>query len=252
MVKHGDIVEWELKRFGTQRGVVIGGEREGSERWRIKKDDGTTKFVLKDKITRVVPEKKKTVEEPSSVPKKKKTVVKNKKQRKIMGEVVSNEEFRRQQKARYDAMTPTQLYDAVGPRGEIDPLTGMRPPDPHPELSSEDKEMKYKLKYFFGIDWTDFSNEGRDKLTQVLIADKQRRIDELKKEKKQNVENVKDLQSKIMAGDLDLEAKEWYDPQTGAEYMQVWDDRNNRWLISNPEIGEEIGYLDKQGKLIKI
>ena len=198
MVKLGDTVEWELKRFGIQRGVVIGGEREGSDRWRIKKDDGTTKFVFKDKITRVVPQKKKTVEEPSSVPKKKKTVVKNKK--------------------------------------------------PKPEHM----ETKYELKKFFGIEWTDFSDEGREKLKQVLIADKQRRIDEAKKAKKQKESNVKDIQSKMMAGDLDLEAKEWYDPQTGAEYMKVWDDRNNRWLISNPEIGEEIGYLDKQGKLIKI
>jgi len=202
MVKLGDTVEWELKRFGIQRGVVIGGEREGSDRWRIKKDDGSTKFVFKDKITRVVPEKKKTVEktveEPSSVTKKKKTVVKNKK--------------------------------------------------PKPEHM----ETKYELKKFFGIEWTDFSDEGREKLKQVLIADKQRRIDEAKKAKKQKESNVKDIQSKMMAGDLDLEAKEWYDPQTGAEYMKVWDDRNNRWLISNPEIGEEIGYLDKQGKLIKI
>jgi len=198
MVKLGDTVEWELKRFGIQRGVVIGGEREGSDRWRIKKDDGTTKFVFKDKITRVVPQKKKTVEEPSSVTKKKKTVVKNKK--------------------------------------------------PKPEHM----ETKYELKKFFGIEWTDFSDEGREKLKQVLIADKQRRIDEAKKAKKQKESNVKDIQSKMMAGDLDLEAKEWYDPQTGAEYMKVWDDRNNRWLISNPEIGEEIGYLDKQGKLIKI
>lgn len=198
MVKVGDTVEWELKRFGIQRGVVIGGEREGSDRWRIKKDDGSTKFVFKDKITRVVPQKKKTVEEPSSVTKKKKTVVKNKK--------------------------------------------------PKPEHM----ETKYELKKFFGIEWTDFSDEGREKLKQVLIADKQRRIDEAKKAKKQKESNVKDIQSKMMAGDLDLEAKEWYDPQTGAEYMKVWDDRNNRWLISNPEIGEEIGYLDKQGKLIKI
>ena len=198
MVKVGDTVEWELKRFGIQRGVVIGGEREGSDRWRIKKDDGSTKFVFKDKITRVVSEKKKTVEEPSSVTKKKKTVVKNKK--------------------------------------------------PKPEHM----ETKYELKKFFGIEWTDFSDEGREKLKQVLIADKQRRIDEAKKAKKQKESNVKDIQSKMMAGDLDLEAKEWYDPQTGAEYMKVWDDRNNRWLISNPEIGEEIGYLDKQGKLIKI
>jgi hypothetical protein len=198
MVKVGDTVEWELKRFGIQRGVVIGGEREGSDRWRIKKDDGSTKFVFKDKITRVVPQKKKTVEEPSSVTKKKKTVVKNKK--------------------------------------------------PKPEHM----ETKYELKKFFGIEWTDFSDEGREKLKQVLIADKQRRIDEEKKAKKQKESNVKDIQSKMMAGDLDLEAKEWYDPQTGAEYMKVWDDRNNRWLISNPEIGEEIGYLDKQGKLIKI
>jgi hypothetical protein len=202
MVKVGDTVEWELKRFGIQRGVVIGGVREGSDRWRIKKDDGSVKFVFKDKITRVVPEKKKTVEktveEPSSVTKKKKTVVKNKK--------------------------------------------------PKPEHM----ETKYELKKFFGIEWTDFSDEGREKLKQVLIADKQRRIDEAKKAKKQKESNVKDIQSKMMAGDLDLEAKEWYDPQTGAEYMKVWDDRNNRWLISNPEIGEEIGYLDKQGKLIKI
>jgi len=202
MVKVGDTVEWELKRFGIERGVVTGGEREGSDRWRIKKDDGSVKFVFKDKITRVVPEKKKTVEktveEPSSVTKKKKTVVKNKK--------------------------------------------------PKPEHM----ETKYELKKFFGIEWTDFSDEGREKLKQVLIADKQRRIDEAKKAKKQKESNVKDIQSKMMAGDLDLEAKEWYDPQTGAEYMKVWDDRNNRWLISNPEIGEEIGYLDKQGKLIKI
>jgi len=240
MVKLGDTVEWELKRFGTQRGVVIGGEREGSERWRIKKDDGSVKFVFKDRITRVVPEKKKTVEEPkkkktveepSSVPKKKKTVVKNK-------------------------------------------------------IPREFAETRYELKTKFGIEWDDWSVEGREKLKQVLIADKQRRIDEAKKRpptdlsklspakraeeleiirqrelrkkerekrlaKKQKESNVKDFQSKMMAGDLDLEAKEWYDPQTGAEYMKVWDPEDNRWLITNPETNQGIGYLDKQGKLIK-
>ncbi len=218
MVKLGDTVEWELKRFGTQRGVVVGGEREASERWRIKKDDGSIKFVFKDKIKRVVPEKKKTVEktveEPSSVPKKKKTV----------------------EKTVEEPSSVTKKKKTV-----------VRNKKPKPEHM----ETKYELKKFFGIDWTDFSDEGMKKLKQVLIADKQRRIDEAKKAKKQKQSNVKDIQSKMMAGDLDLEAKEWYDPQTGAEYMKVWDAEDNRWLITNPETSGGIGYLDKQGKLIK-
>ena len=196
--------------------MVIGGEREGSDRWRIKKDDGTTKFVFKDKITRVVPQKKKTVEEPSSVPKKKKTVVKNKKPKPSLG-------------------SGKWIGSYKGNWGEV-----VKEPEPQYGLV----ETSFYQSTFMGND--------EQRIKQLLEIDRKYKEEDEKKAKKQNVENVKDLQSKMMAGDLDLEAKEWYDPQTGAEYMKVWDDRNNRWLITNPEIGEEIGYLDKQGKLIKI
>ena len=220
MVKVGDTVEWELKRFGIQRGVVVSGAREGSDRWRIKKDDGSLKFVFKDKITRVVPEKKKTVEktveEPSSVTKKKKTVVRNKKPKPALG-------------------SGKWIGSYKGNWGEV-----VKEPEPQGGLV----ETSFYTSEFMGND--------PQRIKRLLEIDRKYKEEDKKKGIKQNVENVKDIQSKMMAGDLDLEAKEWYDPQTGAEYMKVWDPEDNRWLITNPETNGGIGYLDKQGKLIKI
>jgi dolichyl-phosphate-mannose--protein O-mannosyl transferase len=98
---------------------------------------------------------------------------------------------------------------------------------------------------------SEFMGNDAERIKRLLEIDRKYKKEDEKKAKKQKESNVKDIQSKMMAGSLDLEAKEWYDRQTGIEYMQVWDDENNRWLITNPETNEGIGYLDKQGKLIK-
>ena len=72
----------------------------------------------------------------------------------------------------------------------------------------------------------------------------------MKEEKVDSGEETEEMSDENMdEDDEDYEPKPY--EHDGKEYLQVWDDDEHNWAITDPESGEIIGFLGDNGEFVK-